>query len=171
MSSEALPSLPQYDYLFVGGLFNSYVFQTRHGITYEVTFKASGYLFEEYNLLQENTFEFSVLVADNPMDRTPPSDKLIPATIASIFRDFFKSRDQIVVYICDTSDGRASVRNRKFNQWFDWYKGTTFLKIDMQLGQDEAGQTYFTAMILRTDHPKIGEVVSTFRDFVTSQQK
>lgn len=171
MSSEERLSLPQYDYLFVGGLFNSYVFQTKHGITYEVTFKSSGYLFEQYTLLQQNTFEFSILVADNPTGIAPPSDRLIPATTAAIFFDFFKQKDQIVVYICDTSDGRASVRNRKFNQWFDWYKGSAFLKIDMQLGQDLTGQTYFTAMILRTDHPMLGEVVNAFRDFVVGEQK
>jgi Family of unknown function (DUF6169) len=171
MSSEAHPSLPQYDFLFVGGLFNSYVFQTKHGITYEVTFKSSGYLFEQHTLLRENTFEFSVLVAENLTGKTPPSDRLIPATIARIFSDFFQHKEQVVVYICDTSDGRASVRNRKFNQWFDWYKGTTFIKIDMQLGEDANGQTYFTAMILRTDHPNLGEVVSTFRDFIISQEK
>ncbi|WP_374758094.1 DUF6169 family protein [Fibrella forsythiae] len=95
----------------------------------------------------------------------------MPATIAAIFFDFFRHKEQIVVYICETSDGRASARNRKFNQWFDWYKGSAFLKIDMHLGQDSTGQAYFTAMSLRTDHPMLGEVVGTFRDFIVSQQK
>ncbi len=171
MSKEALPSFPKYDFACLGGPFNSYFFQTKQGIVYEVTFKPSGYLFGENTLLGENTFEFSVLVAENNTGKAPPGDALIPATISGIFVDFFRQSDFSVVYICDTADGRASVRNRKFNQWFDWYKGTKFLKIDMQLGQDTSGQTYFTAMILRTDHPRLGEVVNKFRDFITTQKK
>ena len=171
MNKEALPLSPKYDFSYLGGPFNSYFFQTKQGIIYEVTFKPSGYLFGEHTLLGKNTFEFSVLVAEDNTGKTPPGDALIPTTIAGIFVDFFRQSDFAVVYICDTADGRASVRNRKFNQWFDWYKGTSFLKIDMQLGKDSTGQTYFTAMILRTDHPNLGEVVSTFRDFIISQEK
>ena len=171
MNREALPLSPKYDFAYLGGSFNSYFFQTKQEIVYEVTFKPSGYLFGEHTLLGNNTFEFSILVADNPTGVVPSSDWLIPATISAIFFDFFQQRDQIVIYICDTSDGRASARNRKFNQWFDWYKGSTFLKIDMHLGRDLTGQTYFTAMILRTDHPLLGEVVAAFRDFIVGQRK
>lgn len=163
--------LPKYDYEFAGGIFNSYVFQTINGIVYEILFKPSGYIFPKKVTFKEDTFEFSILVTDNPTNKKPPLDKLIPNTIASIFSDFFHKKERIVVYICETSDFRAMARNRKFNQWFDWYKGTSFIKIDMQMGQDDKGETYFTSMIIRADNPNIGEVVIEFRNLIEANRK
>jgi hypothetical protein len=62
-------------------------------------------------------------------------------------------------------------RNRKFNQWFDWYKGTAFVKIDMQIGQDQSGETYFTSMIVRADNPFICDVVVAFRNLINANRK
>ncbi len=163
--------LQKYDFEFAGGIFNSYVFQTNNGIIYEILFKPSGYIFQEKVTFKEDTFEFSILVTDNPTNKKPPLDKLIPNTIASIFADFFRKKERIVVYICETSDFRAMARNRKFNQWFDWYKGTSFIKIDMQMGQDDKGETYFTSMIIRADNPNIGEVVIEFRNLIEANRK
>lgn len=163
--------LQKYDYEFAGGIFNSYIFQTTNGIIYEVLFKPSGYIFKEKVTFEEDTFEFSILLTDNPTNKKPPLDKLIPNTIASIFSDFFHKKERIVVYICETSDFRAMARNRKFNQWFEWYKGTSFIKIDMQMGQDHKGETYFTSMIIRADNPNIGEVIVAFRNLIEANQK
>ncbi len=93
MHNEEHPSLHlnskvQYDFEFAGGIFNSYFFQTNNGIIYEVIFKPSDYVFEGDDLFKNNTFEFSILVVENPTDKNPPLDKLIPTTIANIFNDF-----------------------------------------------------------------------------------
>ena len=53
----------------------------------------------------------------------------------------------------------------------DWYKGTSFLKIDMQMGQDTNGEVYFTSLILRLENPDAIEIVSAFRKMVISNQK
>lgn len=162
---------PKYDFEYGGGIFNSYVFQTNNQIIYEVIFKPSGYIFQENISFRDDTYEFSILVTDNPTGQKPPLDKLIPNTIACIFADFFQKRERIVVYICETSDFRAMARNRKFNQWFDWFKGTEFVKIDMQMGQDQSGEIYFTSMIIRADNPFIGDVVVAFRNLIDANRK
>jgi len=171
MNSEAHQSLTQYDFEFAGGKFNSYIFQTTHHIVYEVTFKPSSYLFEPYYSFKDETFEFSILVIENPTAGTPPSDHLIPGTIASIFSNFFSENQRIVVYICETSDNKSAARSRKFSQWFNIYKGTAFVKIDMQMGQDTDGQTFFTSMILRLDNPQMGEIISAFQSLITINTK
>ena len=171
MQNEAHLLLPKYDFEFAGGAFNSYFFQTQHDIIYEITFKPSGYIFEENEPFQDKTFEFSIIPIENKNNINPPLDKRIPNTIASVFLDFFQHHDRIVVYLCETSDKRASARFRKFNQWFDWYKGTSFLKIDMQMGQDTNGEVYFTSLILRLENPDAIEIVSAFRKMVISNQK
>jgi hypothetical protein len=162
----------QYDFEFAGGIFNSYFFQTNNGIIYEVIFKPSDYVFAGNELFKNNTFEFSILVVENPTNKNPPLDKLIPNTIANIFNDFFSNQEQrIIVYICETSDFKAMARNRKFNQWFNAYKGTKFIKIDLPMGQDVKGETYFTSMIISADNPYINELVIAFRKFVVANQK
>ena len=161
----------KYDFEFAGGIFNSYFFQTSNEIIYEVIFKPSDYVFERNKSFKDNTFEFSILVAENPTSKNPPLDKLIPNTIASIFTDFFSNQERIVVYICETSDFKAVARNRKFNQWFNAYKGTTFIKIDLPMGQDTQGETYFTSMIIRADNPNISELIAVFRKVIASNQK
>ncbi len=110
-------------------------------------------------------------MVENPTGKTPPSDNLIPNTIASIFSHFCEQKQRIVVYICETADFRAASRNRKFYRWFDWYKGTAFVKIDMQMGQNSNGETYFTSMILRLDNPEIGNIVTAFRNLILSNIK
>lgn len=171
MRKEGLLSLPKYDFEFVGGKFNSYLFQTQYDIIYEVTFKPSGYIFEENHSFKEKTFEFSIIPIENPNKVYPPLDKRVPNTIADIFTDFFKQHDRIVVYACETADNRASARFRKFNQWFDWYKGTYFFKVDMQMGNDNKGETYFTSLIIRIDNPDAIEIVAAFRKMILSNQK
>ncbi len=171
MQNEEHLLLPKYDFEYLGGKFNSYFFQTQQEIIYEITFKPSGYIFEENAPFQDKTFEFSIIPIENPHKVNPPLDKRIPNTIASIFLDFFKQHDRIVVYLCDTADKRASARFRKFNQWFDWYKGTSFIKIDMQMGEANNGDIYFTSLILRLENPDTIEIVSAFRQMILSNQK
>jgi Family of unknown function (DUF6169) len=171
MQNEELQSLPKYDFEFAGGKFNSYFFQTELEIVYEVTFKPSGYIFEENITFSSQTFEFSVMPIENPKNLNPPLDKRIPNTLASIFFNFFQQNERIVVYVCDTSDMRASARYRKFNQWFDWYKGTSFMKIDMQMGKDTNNEIYFTSLIIRLENPNADEIVAAFRKLIISNQK
>ena len=171
MQNEAHLLLPKYDFEFAGGNFNSYFFQTQHGIVYEIMFKPSGYIFEEKVSFQDKTFEFSIIPIENQNNINPPLDKCIPNTIASIFLDFFQQNDPIVVYLCDTADKRASARFRKFNQWFDAYKGISFLKVDMQMGADTNGQVYFTSLIVRLENPDAIEIIAAFRKMIISNQK
>jgi Family of unknown function (DUF6169) len=171
MQNEEHLLLPKYDVEFAGGKFNSYFFQTESEIVYEVTFKPSSYIFEENASFNDQTFEFSVMPIENPRNVNPPLDKRIPNTLASIFFDFFQQHERIVVYVCDTSDMRASARFRKFNQWFDWYKGTAFMKVDMQMGRDSSGEIYFTSLIMRLENPCADEIVAAFRKLIISNQK
>lgn len=144
----------KYEFKFIGGKFNSYFFNTDAGFYYEVVFKPSDYIFEDNELFQGKTFEFSILLNDGPKGKLPPLDDRIPFTIASIFRDFYKLKtDRIIIYICDTADMRSKARYRKFNHWFETYRGTEFWKSDYQMGADEQGNIYLTSIIFSTKNP------------------
>jgi hypothetical protein len=122
-----------YNFVFAGSSSNSYFFETRHGVVYEVKFKPSGYIFENLPALSENTFEFVIEIAENRSGNQLPTDGLIPLTIARIFFDFFREKEKLVVYICDSSDARQAVRYRKFSAWYEHYQTDNLLKIDIRL--------------------------------------
>ncbi|MEY3417525.1 MAG: hypothetical protein RL060_1637, partial [Bacteroidota bacterium] len=73
-----------YSYFFVGGLNNSYFFETVNDIIYEIKFKPSSYLFDNHiNLdIADLVFEFVIGIAEKPANLKPPLDKKISVTVA-----------------------------------------------------------------------------------------
>ena len=91
MQKEEL-SYQGYEFEFRGGRSNSYFFETDKEIFYEVRFTPTDYLFNEV-LFNENTYEFSIIVADNPTSKNPIFDARTSYTIAGIFRDFYEQSE------------------------------------------------------------------------------
>ena len=69
--------LSSYDFIFGGGLTNSYFFETRNGVVYEVKFKPSGYIFDGYPDFCDKTFEFVIDLAETPVNQRIVADELI----------------------------------------------------------------------------------------------
>ncbi len=164
MQKEVLLS-PKYDFNFIGGDKNSFTFQTVHKLTYEITFKPTFCLFGEDSSFAPYTFEFSIILVDNPADKLPQLDKAILPTIASIFADFFeKAPDTIAIYICDSSDGRQLIRHKKIDTWFYYYKHI-FVKIDSQFLQ-KYGTIYPVSLIIKEYHPFRTQIFDEFLNVV-----
>lgn len=152
-----------YNFVFRGGYNNSYTFDTNYQITYEVKFKPSSYLFDERYQFSSQVFEMVIAITEskNLDDKIPP-DAYIMFTIADIVTDFFKSRERIIVYICDTADARHLARARKFGLWFEKFKTTQFMKVDASI-IDEMGVIYMNALILHRENPYFVEIIDAFR--------
>ncbi|RDB05127.1 hypothetical protein DVG78_14695 [Runella aurantiaca] len=97
----------------------------------------------------------------NSDDKIPP-DAFIMFTIADIVTDFFKNRERIIVYICDTSDARHLARSHKFGLWFEKFKTTQFMKVDAFI-IDEMGVIYINTLILHRENPYFVEIIDAFR--------
>lgn len=151
-----------YNFECKGGINNAYTFQTENRISYSITFKPTFSLFGEDSILSPNTFEFSILVLVNPTDKTPPLDK----AIASIFKDFYENAPEtIAIYICDSSDGRQLLRKRKFDDWFDYYQGELFVKIDSGFKETD-GTQYIISLIIKETNPFRTQIFEEFLDVV-----
>lgn len=152
-----------YEFIFLGGINNTYAFITDHQIVYELKFKPSSYVFGDQPPFTEFAFEFVIEVAENPHTKLPPSDALIPVTITSIFNDFFALKETVVVYICENVDGRANSRNRKFNRWFEQsvQNGLSFVKFDYHFGAEP--EFFYTSLIMRIDNPRMADVITAFQ--------
>jgi hypothetical protein len=164
--------LEAYDFVPYLGKNHSYFFQTSRGVLYEAIFKPSGYIFpEEAPKLREYVFDFSIVIIEKPEGKLPQPDNRIPATVAAIFHHFFITRERVVVYICETADLRASARMRKFNQWFEWYRGKEFIQVSLPIEQDKAGEKYYNAMIFHSSNSLIGILVEAYTKLINSYKK
>jgi Family of unknown function (DUF6169) len=152
--------MDKYEYVFAGGNANAYLFRTQYGVVYEVKFKQTPYLFTDQPDVADDVFELVIEVVQEVSGRVPP-DSYIPNTIAAICTDFFRQKDRIIVYICDTSDRRQSARVRKFNAWFTEFADHQYVKFDTQF-PDVGGVTHHVSLILRWNHPFLHTAVSAF---------
>jgi len=151
-----------YEFAFIGGIQNCYTFQTVNQVVYEIKFTPTPYLFGEDSFFAPYTYEFSILVADNPTENNPTFDDRTSYTVASIFTDFYeRSNELITVYICDSSDGRQLIRQRKFNYWFYFFVNDDFVKYD-DIIRDVDGQKYPVTIILKEQNPFKAKIIGDF---------
>ena len=145
---------------------NTFYFTTDFELAYEVLFQPGGYIFPEYPDLEYNTFELVIrLVANASGKRTPP-DPHIAATIADVFKTFMTQNERVIIYICDSSDRRQVARARKFDSWYEYYRGIDFIKINRNI-LDPSGEIYLTSIIIRHDNPNKVRIFEAF-DRLTS---
>ncbi|MBN8823122.1 MULTISPECIES: DUF6169 family protein [unclassified Spirosoma] len=165
MQNEEQQSL-KHDFTFGGGPSNSYYFANGLGILYEVMFKPSGYLFPNDPAFNNDVYEFVIRIEENIVGINPPPDPLLPPTIAAIFRNFFKREGAVIVYICDSADGRQAVRFRKFNSWYSYFesKGSPLMKIDLEF--DDNGHPVYTSLLLLANHPLFPQIIAAYQKLV-----
>lgn len=132
------------------GFTPTYFFITNDKVIYEVRFKYSPYIFENFDDVSKNTYEF-VLVPTEGSLNSKGSDTLIGATVSEIFKHFFSNKANVVIYACDNSDGRAAARDRKFNHWFEHFSGISYIKCNLLL--PEADSVIYLSMILHSKNP------------------
>ncbi len=85
-----------------------FVFQTQYGIHYEIRF------FEEEPIGGCETWQFSFAKAE---EIAAPEDPYVRFTLFAIIDEFFIKNENVLLYICDTSDSREAARNRLFIRW------------------------------------------------------
>jgi len=165
------PIPPHYKFTFAGGNYNSYFFVTKRGIVYEIKFRASGYIFDTFPEVQDHTFEFIIEIIENPHGEAVPFDNLMRDTIAAIFLDFFKTNQQVVVYICDTSDARGLARFRKFQSWFDTHpESYRFGRYNIGLMEVD-GAFFHASPITRADNPLAAQIMTKFNELAIRYQQ
>jgi hypothetical protein len=160
-----------YDFSFAGGGYSSYFFANDSKIVYQIKFRDTAYIFDGYLDFEVSAFEMIIQVEANPTGKNPPLDVKIPATIASIFKDFFKRiPKQVIIYICDSSDARQAARKRKFDQWIEAFKGEEFSKVDSKI-EDFDGRIYYNTLIIRRSNPNYIAITDAFIAIAEEQDK
>ncbi|MBD2756414.1 DUF6169 family protein [Spirosoma validum] len=150
-----------YEFEYVGGASNSYVFETTNEVTYQVKFKPTPYLFVNFPKLGEQVYELVIELVYRPTADKLRADPAIGPTVLAICRDFFANKERILLYICETADARHLARVRKFDAWFREFTTSKFLKLDIQF-PDTNGLTYYISLIFRRNHPDRHIIIDEF---------
>ncbi|MDD5861295.1 MAG: DUF6169 family protein [Prevotella sp.] len=133
-------------------------FKTDYNVIYYAGFDR-----DDLSLPDTFVYQFSIINGNN---KKSPNDKKVRGTIIAILENFFRQNNEVMLYICETGDGKQAMRNRLFGYWFNHYKRGWKLVMMSATLYDEDGIENDTAIILRQDHPKLSEIIKKFTDTV-----
>ena len=130
-------------------------FITDFGIHYSVSFNK-----EDIVLGECETYQLIIRKIDEIRSKHDPK---VEKTILAIIDEFFKSNLEILLYMCDTSDGRESIRNRLFISWFEKYANKERFTICKAFTSVE-GQGLFIGIIVENRNPKIYDIITDLNE-------
>ncbi len=131
---------------------NELNFLTDGGVLYGVGFS------EEMEIAGITSYQFSFA----RLNATHSGfDALIKQTLMAIIDEFFRANNEIMIYICDTSDGREAYRSRLFMRWFEESDESSRFTI-RSVSTEIEGQGFYTALIIENANPHIKEILEDF---------
>ena len=129
--------------------------------SYDLLFKI-GFM-DDYSIWQSGAYQFYI---NNESHRPSPNDEKLKATVFRIIEAFFTANPDILLYICETGDGRQSFRSRMFIRWFNNYAGRD--QYVMQTAEVQEGKTKnFAALIVQKSNPRLKEILAEFDETIS----
>ena len=128
-------------------------FVTVHDVHYSVGFMPDDLL------MQEDAYQ---LIIANVNHRASPRDAKVRDTVIAIVDEFFRVNNTTLLYICETGDGKQSMRNRLFQYWFASYRHKALFTMMSSSVVDADGVVNYATMILRNDNPRFAQVVEEY---------
>ena len=129
-----------------------YIFETEGGIHYTISFE------EDTPIGGCNTFQFVI----EKMEKVRSGyDAKIEQTILAILNEFFVEHLDVLLYMCDDSDGREANRNRLFLTWFKKYAAPERFTIRTASAIVE-GKGFYAAIIVENRNPLLETIIADF---------
>ena len=138
-----------------------FVFVTKHGISYTAGFVA------DVSFYDEGVYQFFLTKTSGKKGR---KDDDISETVRAIIEEFFAQEESVMLYICDTTDGRQAARDRLFRAWFHSYIESTSYTLYTE-GMTIDNVRFLSSVLLRRDHPMLIQVLSKFHDFIVEHSQ
>ncbi len=134
-----------------------YLVETSYDLLFRIGFM------DDYSIWQSGAYQFYI---NNESHRPSPNDEKLKATIFRIIEAFFAANPDILLYICETGDGRQSFRSRLFVRWFNNYAGRDAYV--MQTAEVQEGKTRnFAALIVQKSNPRLKEILAEFDEAIS----
>ena len=132
-----------------------FIFLTDNGIHYRVSFDE-----EDMVLGGCKTYQF---ILQNVEHARAPHDPKIEETVLAIINEFFRSNQHVLLYVCDTSDGKEGGRNRLFLRWFERHATPDRFTICTANAHVE-GEMVYIAIIVDNSNPNLQAITDDFNE-------
>jgi hypothetical protein len=87
--------------------------------------------------------------------------------LIAIIEQFFAENTNVLLYICDTSDGREEKRNSLFVRWFEEFATPDRFTMKTANATVE-GQGFYAAIIVENTNPMLEAIVGDFKQTAES---
>ncbi|MEO6721150.1 MAG: DUF6169 family protein [Ferruginibacter sp.] len=143
---------------------------TESDIEYVCFFAEFDYMFAGYPSIASKVFGFNIeLLNKNDIKKQKGVDKRLVLTIVNLIKDFLSSKINAVVYVCDNTDERHTIRFKKFTNWFDGIDDGNYIQIT---GYVKAhGTEYYNAMLLHKDNKLKNTFIKAFQELNNQSPK
>ncbi|MBQ7869239.1 MAG: hypothetical protein IJ355_02745 [Prevotella sp.] len=132
-----------------------FVFTTDQGKTYKIGF------IQDYMISDDGVYQFFINTEDD--FKTAP-DKRVRQTVMVVLEEFFRQKEVVLDYICDTGDNRQAARSRIFSSWFRLFANQNLFTLRPMSVKDE-GIEFFAAVVLRNDNPRFSNIIDAIQQF------
>ena len=132
-----------------------FAFTTKHGISYTASFLA------DVSFYDEGVYQFFLTKTSSKKGR---KDDDISETVKVIIEEFFAHEEAVMLYICDTADGRQASRDRLFRAWFYSFEESESYTLHTE-GMMIDNVRYLSSILLRKNHPLYLQVLGAFQNF------
>ena len=118
---------------------------------------------DDYSIWLTGAYQFTI---SNQSHQPSPLDQKLRETILLIIESFFTANPDILLYICETGDGRQAFRSRLFIRWFNTYSNRDAYV--MQTAEVQEGKTKnFAALIVQKSNPRLNEIIAEFDETIS----
>lgn len=140
---------------------NYYYFKTDHGVLYKVGFM------DDDTIWEKGAYQFIIA---NENNQQSPNDSKVRETVFCVMEAFFRSNPEILLYLCETGDGKQAMRNRLFVRWFRQYANNELYYFDTVEITAE-GVDNFAAIIVQKSNPQLHQIIAEFNEVVEELKK
>lgn len=133
-----------------------YSFKTDNGAIINISFV------EDFSIWESGAYQFYI---GNESHTPSPNDKNVRDTIFVIMEFFFADNPEILLYLCETGDGKQASRNRLFIRWFKEYKKKHLYYFDTVEMIAENIEN-FAAIIVQRNNPNLEAIIEEFNGVV-----
>ena len=134
---------------------NSFYFTTEEGNEYEI-----GFIKDDMFGLSD-AYQFFIVPKG---EANTIKDEKIQLTIVAVIEEFFRTKEVLLDYICDTNDGRQATRSRLFSHWFCQFPNRKLYTL-RTLTLYYENIAFYASVIIRNDNPKYEECLSAIDNF------
>jgi len=134
-----------------------YYFKTDYQAIYKIGFM------DDYSIWESGAYQFLII---NENGAPSPNDAKLKTTVFCVLEAFFAANPDILLYLCETGDGKQALRSRLFTRWFEEYHDNQLYYCRTVEIADIDNVKNFAALIVQMSNPRLNEIKAEFEETI-----